>query len=125
MAFDQPRGVHRVRAPNQRRAEVHLKRHVALSAESAETIHHHITEGFALFGRRLPPTLLQEAREDFARRYKEAVAEAFVSGIENAHRIGGQSAALEFLDDVRINFAGRPELLPPEAIDRAHQEIQK
>lgn len=75
--------------------------------------------------RRLPPTLAPQTREDFARRYKEAVAEAFVSGIENALRIGGQSAALEFLDDVRINFAGQPELLPPDAIDRAHQEIQK
>lgn len=75
--------------------------------------------------RRLPPTLGREVREEFARRYKEAVAEAFLSGIENAHRIGGRKAALDFVDAMRINFEGQPELLPPEAIDRAHQEIQE
>lgn len=78
-----------------------------------------------LAARRLPPNMGPEAEEEFTRHYKEAVAKAFLSGIENALRIGGQDAAKEFVDAMRINFEGQPDLLPPQVIDRAHQEIQE
>ncbi|MCA8935105.1 MAG: hypothetical protein KDB68_02770 [Planctomycetes bacterium] len=78
-----------------------------------------------LAARRLPPILGTEAEQEFVRRYKEAVANAFLSGIENALRIGGRSAANEFVDAMRINFEDQPDLLPPEMIDRAHQEIEE
>jgi hypothetical protein len=70
---------------------------------------------------RVPPGV---PPEEFEGQYKEAVAEAFVSGIENALRIGGQKLASEFLDDMKFNFRDRPDLLPAEVIDRAYQEIQ-
>jgi len=78
-----------------------------------------------LAARRLPPKLGDEVEEEFLRHYKEAVANAFLSGIENALRIGGRDAANEFVDAMRINFEDQPDLLAPEMIDRAHQEIQE
>ncbi|MCB9893584.1 MAG: hypothetical protein H6839_03965 [Planctomycetes bacterium] len=74
---------------------------------------------------RIPPTLAPETRQDFERGYKEAVAQAFVSGIENALRIGGRKAADDFVDAMKFNFEGQPDLLPPELIERAQQEIHE
>ena len=71
---------------------------------------------------RIPPGI---PTQEFEREYKEAVAQAFVSGIENALRIGGKKAASDFLDDMKFNFRNQPDLLPPEVIDRAYQEIQE
>jgi hypothetical protein len=71
---------------------------------------------------RIPPGI---RGQEFESQYKEAVAEAFVSGIENALRIGGPKAAGEFLDDMKFNFRNQPDLLPPEVIERAYQEIQE
>ncbi|MCA8914899.1 MAG: hypothetical protein KDB90_05770 [Planctomycetes bacterium] len=74
---------------------------------------------------RIPPTLAHETRQEIERRYKEAVAHAFVSGIENALRIGGREAADDFVDAMKFNFEGQPELLPPEVIEKAQQEIHE
>ena len=78
-----------------------------------------------LAARRLPPKLDEKIEQEFLRHYKEAVANAFLSGIENALRIGGRDAANEFVDAMRINFEDQPDLLPPKVIERAHQEIQE
>lgn len=73
----------------------------------------------------LPPFVTGAAREDFLADYKEVVAKAFLSGIENAHRVGGVEAAVDFIENTEINFEQHPELLSPELTDRALQEIQE
>jgi hypothetical protein len=72
---------------------------------------------------RIPPLLRGGARQEIEAQYKEAVAQAFVAGIENALRIGGRERAEEFIDAVEYNFRGMPELLPEDVIHRALQEI--
>jgi len=74
---------------------------------------------------RIPPVLRGEPREQIETQYKEAVANAFVSGIENALRIGGRERAAEFIDSMKFNFQDTPELLPTELADRALQEISE
>lgn len=71
----------------------------------------------------IPPVLRDDAREQIETQYKEAVAQAFVSGIENALRIGGRERAAEFIDAMKFNFKGTQELLPTDVTDRALQEI--
>ena len=74
---------------------------------------------------RIPPILDADLREQIETQYKEAVAQAFMSGIENALRIGGRELASEFVKDMKFNFEGMPELLPTDVTDRALQEISE
>lgn len=74
---------------------------------------------------RIPPLLDRDTRQEIETQYKQAVAQAFVSGIENALRIGGRERAAEFIDAMQFNFEGMPELLPNDVIDRALQEISE
>lgn len=72
---------------------------------------------------RIPPLLDRPTRQEIETQYVQTVAQAFLSGIENALRIGGRERAAEFIEDMQFNFAGTPELLPKDVIDRALQEI--
>ena len=73
----------------------------------------------------VPPVLPPAAREEIASVYRQAVANGFVSGIENALRIGGRERAIEFVENVSYNFRDQPDLLTQELLNRAHQEIQE
>lgn len=74
---------------------------------------------------RIPPLLDEQTRQEIETQYEQAVAQAFVSGIENALRIGGRERAAEFIEGMRFNFEGMPELLPVDVTDRALQEISE
>lgn len=73
----------------------------------------------------LPPGLPSQTEQEFRNSYKEGVAKAFLTGIENALRVGGEDAAIEFIENMKINFEGQEDLLPPELTDSALQEIQQ